>query len=252
MDAKCAELQEKICYKFKNVKLLREALTLPDALNEDHTLQESNRKLAFIGDTGLKYVVSQLLLKSFKSDREQQSITAEQLHILTDDCIRNNTILSDVGKRLDLADKFIRGNTKKEVTPMMLATGVEAILGAIVMDNETDKQQPLFDVVKRFWAHSLNGPAMLTKLMQDPKKFRQKETIKSYKDEEKSDMTIKSQTSYSEGNQTCRGISLASICCSVMSLLKQIFILFLFVIFVLKIMENLPHYEPSRLNLKRG
>ena len=64
------EFQEKIEYKFKNIKLLKKAFTHTSYANENRV--ESNEKLEFLGDAILEFVISNYLFNNYHNLKEEQ------------------------------------------------------------------------------------------------------------------------------------------------------------------------------------
>ena len=58
------ELENAIEYKFKNIKLLKNALTHSSYANESKRGDKSNERLEFLGDSVLSIVVSDYIFKN--------------------------------------------------------------------------------------------------------------------------------------------------------------------------------------------
>ena len=58
-------LQKSIDYKFKNPRLLLQALTHSSSLNENPELIDDNERLEFLGDAVIDFVATSLLVREF-------------------------------------------------------------------------------------------------------------------------------------------------------------------------------------------
>lgn len=122
-------VQEKIGYRFKNVKLLETALTHSSYANEYKT--ESNERLEFLGDSVLSVIVSDYIFR-------RMSHTAEgwlSKHRATLVCERS---LYEISKRISLS-AFIKLGRGEEMTggrerPSIVSDAFEAVLAAIYLD----------------------------------------------------------------------------------------------------------------------
>jgi len=145
------ELEQRIGYRFHDRNNLRRALTCESAINEHHpdAINQNCRNFAFIGDAVLKYIVVTLLY-----NKQNQFGSPEELH----DKVKSFTInsnLSRIGRELNLSNYIIRGRGVSDVTDQMLADAVEAILGAIVIDQqqqENGSENVLSDVIARLFS----------------------------------------------------------------------------------------------------
>lgn len=59
-----SEVEDIILYKFKNKKLLLQALTHSSYSNEHNV--ESNERLEFLGDAVIEFIITEILFKEFK------------------------------------------------------------------------------------------------------------------------------------------------------------------------------------------
>lgn len=145
------ELERKLGYIFKNQELLKQALTRESAIQENlpQAARQSYQTLEFVGDAALKHVIARLLW-----ERSQGKLTEGELHNCAQKLIANETILPHIANSLDLAQFIIKGKGETNITSKMKADALEAILGAISMDNQS--QENLFYVVTQLWKPHLN------------------------------------------------------------------------------------------------
>jgi dsRNA-specific ribonuclease len=146
MSRQLDELEQRIGYPFHNRDNLRRALTCQSAINEHHpdATNQNFQNLEFIGDAALKYVVATLLY-----NEQNGSGSPGELHDRVRSFISNSN-LSRIGHELNLSNYIIRGRGVFNVTDKMLADAVEAILGAIVIDQQQEGsgwENVLFDVI---------------------------------------------------------------------------------------------------------
>jgi dsRNA-specific ribonuclease len=156
MSQQLDELERRIGYHFHNRDYLRRALTCQSAINEHHpdATEQNFKNFEFIGDAVLKYVVATLL---YNQQSEFQS--SGVLHDRVCSFISNSN-LSRIGHELDLSEYIIRGKGVFNITEKMLAEAVEAILGAIVIDQQqqgNSSENVLFNVIARVFAIPRNG-----------------------------------------------------------------------------------------------
>lgn len=69
------ELENAIEYKFKNIKLLKNALTHSSYANESKHGDKSNERLEFLGDSVLSIVVSDYILRIVRIIRRATSVS---------------------------------------------------------------------------------------------------------------------------------------------------------------------------------
>lgn len=122
-----------IGYSFKKESLLVEALTHKSFSVEENRHQAHNERLEFLGDSILNFVVAADLLKKFKTDPE--GLLSKKRASLV-----NQNTLSVLAKDLKLQNvlQFGPGEVKQgsPLNPRILASALEAILGAIYLDSD--------------------------------------------------------------------------------------------------------------------
>jgi ribonuclease III len=126
------ELQQKIGYYFKNITLLREALTHKSFANEMN-LENcfGNERLEFLGDAVLELILSHILMERFKECSEGKLSKMRA-------AIVNTQELSSLARRLDIGRHILlsrgedesRGRGKKSI----LANVYEALVAAVYYD----------------------------------------------------------------------------------------------------------------------
>ncbi len=122
---------------FINKDLFDQSLTHRSWINENPGIRESNERLEFLGDAILEFVVSSDLYKKFS--KEEGYLTALRSNIV------NTTSLGELGKRLNIGPHIFlskgEGESGGRTNASLLADTVEAIIGAIYIDQGLPKAQ---------------------------------------------------------------------------------------------------------------
>ena len=151
------DFERRIGYHFRNQAHLRRALTCQSAINERHP-QASDKNyelLEFLGDAVLKYIITTLVYN--------ESLFKGALHESVCSHISNEK-LTRIGRGLNLERYIIKGRGVSEITDNMFANTVEAILGAIVVDQRQQGNNPetiLPGVIARLFSIPANGGLMM-------------------------------------------------------------------------------------------
>lgn len=126
-------LENKLGVSLKNRELLKTAISTRAARNEyPELIKEDNERLEFLGDSVLKFLISEYLFKSKSNPEGKMTIMRME--------IENNETLGAIAKELDLKPHLFLGEGvkgsrgKSECT--LLANSLEAIIGAIYLDEE--------------------------------------------------------------------------------------------------------------------
>jgi ribonuclease-3 len=127
---------EQIGVKFDDISLLRMACTHRSYLNENRaTGQEHNERLEFLGDAVLELVVTSYLFRKYPK-RAEGDLTAYRSAIV------NAVSLEKAARLMDLNDFMLlsKGEAKDtgRARAIILANAVEAVIGAIYMDQGYD------------------------------------------------------------------------------------------------------------------
>ena len=122
-----AELENSIGYKFKNKKLLDEAIT-HKSINSDF----NNERLEFLGDSVISLVVSEAL--HFK----ESSLDEGKLSIYRSKIVSRSS-LSKAGLKIKLDEYLHAGSALKNnqnLTETIIGNTLEALIGAIFLDSD--------------------------------------------------------------------------------------------------------------------
>ncbi len=121
------KLQKNIDYKFKNISLLKKALT------HRSVGKQNNERLEFLGDSVLGSIISRELYQRFPS------IDEGQLSRLRSHMVRGQT-LAKLAKQINLSEQLILGQGELKSggfrRESIQADAFEAVLGAIFLDSD--------------------------------------------------------------------------------------------------------------------
>jgi ribonuclease-3 len=130
------DLEKKLKIKFKNIQLLKQALTHRSYINE-HPQDNlaHNERLEFLGDAVLELVVTEHLYKNF--DSPEGELTSLRASLV------NTESLSSLAQKLDLNGFLFLSKGEARSTgkarSVILADAFEALIGAIYLDQGSKK-----------------------------------------------------------------------------------------------------------------
>ncbi|MBK1972334.1 ribonuclease III [Campylobacter sp. TTU_617] len=120
-------LEQRLRYKFKNQKLLIEALT-----HKSFKKPFSNERLEFLGDAVLDLVVGEFLFHKFKNDAEGDLSKLRAALV-------NEKSFAKIAKSLELGNfifmSIAEENNNGRAKPSILSDALEAIIGAIHLES---------------------------------------------------------------------------------------------------------------------
>lgn len=129
---------DSIVKSFKNKDLIDLALTHRSWVNEHKGIRTSNERLEFLGDAVLEFVVSKELYADFP-DKEEGFLTALRANLV------NTVSLADLARRLKLGPHLFLSKGEEDGggrdNTSLLADTVEAIIGAIFIDQGIEKAE---------------------------------------------------------------------------------------------------------------
>ena len=126
------EFEKNIGYRFKNEKLLKQALTHSSYANEKHMKKFSdNERLEFLGDAVLEVVSSEFLFKNYPKKTEGE-LTKLRASIVCEPTLASCTEPIHLGDFLYLGkgEDLTGGRKRKSI----LSDAMEAVIGAIYLD----------------------------------------------------------------------------------------------------------------------
>jgi ribonuclease III len=157
-----APLEKKIKIKFKNKKLLHQALTHRSYLNEhSHGEAEHNERLEFLGDAVLELIITDYLYKKYQETEGILTIWRASLV--------NTVMLAKIAEEISL-DKYLYLSEGEKLTSertklTILADTLEALIGSIYLDQGLEKTKKFIEekIIKKL-------PRVLKlRLYEDPK-----------------------------------------------------------------------------------
>jgi dsRNA-specific ribonuclease len=172
MEATWKKLEKKLGYVFKDKEILRQALTRESAIQEKvrNAAKKSFQGLEFVGDAAIKHAISRCLFEQYG-----EKWTAAQLHDETKRLIGNRDLLPKIADKLGLSKFIIRGRGEKDFTLDMKADMLEALIGAVSMDNK--KQGGLLAVIERLWSPHLKKPEKVLEKKVEAKNSEAKKSV---------------------------------------------------------------------------
>ena len=137
-----SKLENKININFKNRDLLQIALTHRSYLNENRSYAlPHNERLEFLGDAVLEVITTEYLYRNFENPEGELTNLRSSLV--------NYRLLSEIAREIGLEDFILlsRGETKDtgRARQVILANAIEALIGAIYLDQGLDKVKDFID-----------------------------------------------------------------------------------------------------------
>lgn len=178
-------LEKKLNYTFKDIKLLKKALTHSSYVNENNMKSyESNERLEYLGDAVLGLVIGEYFYKNFPKDLEG-SLTKMRAESV------NEKVLFYISKKLSLGDaiEFGKGEIKNggRTRESTSADTLEALIGAIYLDSNFDNAKRivlnLFQDFLEEDSYKLFNIDFKTKLQEEVQKFGKKAEYKLVREE---------------------------------------------------------------------
>ncbi|HEY4285168.1 MAG TPA: ribonuclease III [Chthoniobacterales bacterium] len=133
-------LEELIGYKFRNSRLLEEALTHPSVAHETQRQHFNNQRLEYLGDAILQLVITEYLYNHFSNEAEGK-LTKLRSRLVSRDTLRIRAEALNLGQHLLIGrGEEASGGRKRAST---LADAYEALIGAVYLDSD-------FETARRF------------------------------------------------------------------------------------------------------
>lgn len=124
-------LEEKLGYKFNNIKLLQNALNHSSYANEVRNGVTSNERLEFLGDSVLSVIVSDYIYKNYRSWPEGE-LTKLRASLVCEKSLCGFSRELDLGRHLKLGKGEEKNGGRERDS--ILADAFEAVLAAIYLD----------------------------------------------------------------------------------------------------------------------
>ena len=133
MDISLKKFEQNIGYEFKNLNLLKTALTHTSYAYENKT--KSYERLEYLGDSILEFISSKYLFENFQELSEGE-MTKVRANVVCEDS------LFEIAKRHNFSDFLYLGKSEKSTKTdkkAILADCVEAVIAAIYLDSNDIK-----------------------------------------------------------------------------------------------------------------
>ena len=131
-----SELQQKLCYEFKNTDYLVESLRHSSFVNENLELDiQDNERLEFLGDAVLNLVVGHMLMHRYP-DLKEGDLSKMRANLVNESQLASIAQEMDLGSYLQLGKGEIQ--TKGWEKPSILANTFEAVVAAVYLDGSFD------------------------------------------------------------------------------------------------------------------
>lgn len=144
-------IAEAIQYSFRDIALLRLALTHPSIAQESGSAAAHNQRLEFLGDAVLQVTLSLELYRRFPRAAEGQ-LTKARARLV------NRRFLAELGRQLNLGAHLVLSRGEEahggRHRPSSLADAFEAVLGAVFLDGGLEAAT---GVIGRLFRPTLNG-----------------------------------------------------------------------------------------------
>jgi len=129
------EFQKKLGYNFKNVELLKEALT-----HKSYKSPVNNERLEFLGDAVLDLIVGEYLFKKFPKAHEGE-LSKLRASLVNEEGFAKLANRLGIGNYIYIsqAEENNDGRTK----PSLLSNAFEAVMGAIYLESGLEKVRKL-------------------------------------------------------------------------------------------------------------
>jgi ribonuclease III len=156
------ELQERLGYRFRDIELLRLALTHPSVAHEQGASVQTNQRLEFLGDAVLQLVLTRELYDKFPAF-DEGPLTKARAKLV------NRRTLAEHGRELGLGPALIVSRGEElhggRERPSALADAYEAVLGAIFLDGGFDAARKV--ILRHF--HAAFGALTVIPILENPK-----------------------------------------------------------------------------------
>lgn len=134
-------------YKFKNSKLLEEALTHPSICvkNNSKITRNSYERLEFLGDAALSLVISDFLMEKFPEEDEGK-LAKRRSGLVSGEMLAKIATRVNLGEKIEMAESERKLDGHKNANN--LENALEAVIGAIYLDSGIEETKR---VVKHIW-----------------------------------------------------------------------------------------------------
>ncbi|MCJ7541758.1 MAG: ribonuclease III [Desulfobacterales bacterium] len=152
-----SELQQKLCYEFKNIDFLVESLRHSSFVNENLEPDiQDNERLEFLGDAVLNLVVGHMLMQRYPELKEGD-LSKMRANLVNESQLASIAQEMDLGSYLQLGKGEIQ--TKGWEKQSILADTFEAVIAAVYLDSGFDA---VFRIIDSHFSFLLDSVVMST------------------------------------------------------------------------------------------
>jgi ribonuclease III len=156
------ELQKKLGYTFRDLELLKLALTHPSVAHEQGTPMQTNQRLEFLGDAVLQLVLTRELYEKFPAF-DEGPLTKARAKLVNRQTLAEHGVTVNLGAHLMLSrGEETHGGRER---PSALADAYEALVGAVFLDGGFDAAR---EFILREFSGDLGGLTVIP-IMENPK-----------------------------------------------------------------------------------
>lgn len=156
------ELQQKLGYTFRDLELLKLALTHPSVAHEQGTQIQTNQRLEFLGDAVLQLVLTRELYEKYPA-YDEGPLTKARAKLVNRQTLADHGAVVNLGAHLILSrGEETHGGRER---PSALADAYEALVGAVFLDGGFDAAR---DFILREFSRDLGGLSVIP-IMENPK-----------------------------------------------------------------------------------
>ena len=134
-------IEDYLNYQFKDPQLLKNALIHKSFANEKGHVQD-NERLEFLGDAVLQLAMTDILMEKFPKDAEGD-LSKKRAYLVGETC------LASIAKKLKIQEFLQLGKgevlTEGYAKPRLLASALEAIIGAIYIDSDLSRNRKFIE-----------------------------------------------------------------------------------------------------------
>jgi len=152
-----SELQQKLCYEFKNIDFLVESLRHSSFVNENLELNiQDNERFEFLGDAVLNLVVGHMLMHRYP-DLKEGDLSKMRANLVNESQLASIARQMNLGSYLHLGKGEIQ--TKGWEKKSILADTFEAVIAAVYLDGGFDA---VFRIIDGHFSFLLDSVVMST------------------------------------------------------------------------------------------
>eukprot|EP01117_Protostelium_nocturnum_P020528 TRINITY_DN9279_c0_g1_i1.p1 TRINITY_DN9279_c0_g1~~TRINITY_DN9279_c0_g1_i1.p1 ORF type:complete len:762 (-),score=260.28 TRINITY_DN9279_c0_g1_i1:124-2274(-) len=135
---KLKKFEDKLGFQLSDPHLLKLVFTHPTFSANDNSMVSNYQRLEFVGDAVVYFMVLERIYRLFPDASEGKLSDLKTLLV-------SNTFLSNLGSHLNLKEFMLFGESNPNVAPKAMADALEALMGAIFLDQGFDYACAVFN-----------------------------------------------------------------------------------------------------------